>query len=283
MSLLWRDEVSIGFAPDRIELVRRERGWKPRIEHASVLELAGVKGDGWRAGIAALTDALTDPRWQRAQCRIVISNHFVRYALIDAPPELANDEEREAFVNLRYRAIYGDRANSWQSTFAPFGPGQRSVACAVEQAMLDALRDCATAARLALASAQPYLVAAFNGVSAIVRGENVWFVTVEHGRIAAAAFNQDRWAGIRNEPVDGDIGAALSSLLAQEALGRDFGDAGRQAYLHAPGWSGELVMPGEGWTLHRIDTATWPNSASHDPVDFDPAQFPLTLSTALPA
>jgi hypothetical protein len=280
---LWRDEVAIGFAPGRIELIRRGRGWKPVIEHAAIVEFEPAVDGGWSAGVAALSEALADARWQRAQCRIVISNHHVRFALLDAPVELANDEERAAFVDLRFRAIYGDEVDAWQPTFSPFGPGERAVACAIDRELLDALRTCASAARLALGSAQPYLVAAFNRVSDSVRGEHVWFVAVEHGRVAMAAFNHDRWTGVRNEALKGDIGEAVAALLAQDAIALELADAHCRAYVHAPGWSGELVSPGAGWTIERVGGSPMGQGAVDGGALPDPAGFPLTRTAGFPA
>lgn len=288
MSPLWRDEVLIGLAPGRLELVRRGRGWKPAVEHAALVDVVPARGgdSDWAPGMAALALALSDPCWQRAQCRIVLSNHHVRFALIDAPAELDGDEERSAFVDLRYRAIYGDRAEAWQTTFAPFGAGTRTIAGAVDSALLDALRECAGAARLSLTSAQPYLVAAFNRVCDQVRGENAWFVTVEDGRIGMAAFTQDRLAGIRSEPLRGDIGESIASLLVQDALARELVDVDCRAFICAPGWQGPLVAPGPGWTLQRVgEPDSVPKQAGQaapgPAMQVDPARYPLTFMAAV--
>jgi hypothetical protein len=286
VSPLWQDEVAIGFAPGRIELMRWARGLKPTLTEAQVVQPAGAGNGGgaawanWTEAVGALSGALADARWQRARARVVVSSHYTRFAVIDGAAELASDDERAAFVDLRYRSIYGERAEDWQLACTPFAGSGRAVACAVDRHLLDALRECAASARLAVASVQPYLVAAFNVACESVRGEQVWFVAVEEGRIAMAAFAQDQWVGVRCEPAGDDVAESIAAMLAQDVLARGSGDGECRAYVCAPRWEGRLVAPGPGWTMQRV--AQLPADRRAALVGgraFEPSEYPLTAAT----
>ena len=314
MSPLWQDEVAIGVAPGRIELVRWSRGLKPVLAEAQVVLPAGTGEDtpaqmrparqgasgagevadhrgseragagarwqNWGEAVAALAHALSEPRWQRARARVVISSHYTRFALVEGAAELAREDERAAFVDLRLRAIYGERADDWQLACTPFSGSGRAVACAIDRGLLEALRECTAAARVSLASAQPYLVAAFNAAADAVRGERVWFVAVEEGRIAMAAFAHDQWVGVHSEPVGRDVAESIASMLAQDALLREAADGECRAYVCAPRWLGRLVAPGPGWTMHRVvQTVPETHAAIATGRVFDATEYPLTAAT----
>lgn len=282
MSPLWRDEVIIGLAPGRLELVRRRRGLRPAIKASRVIDVECTAQDGWAPAVAALSNAITAPQWQKARCRIVVSNHFVRYALMNAPAALDGDDERAAFVDHRFKVIHGVLADTWQTTYSDFRGTQSAVGCAVDRAMIDALKASLATARLVPVSLQPYLMSALNAAADALRGTNVWFVAVESGRIALASFTNDRWAGVRNEPLKGDAGPAVAAMLAQDAMAHDLTEGANNAYIHAPGWTGEPVSPGPGWTVERLQPST-AAATTRTPGTPDLADLPLAMSLGFAA
>lgn len=251
MSPLWRDELVIGFGPARIELVRRGRGLRPHVTDADSLAV-GDDGTGWREALEALRGALAAARWRNAACRVVLSNHYARYLLIDWPQGLRGAAEREALLRLRFRAVYGERSQDWRLAVSGSAAGTRSLACAVQSELLDALRETLAAARLRLEAATPYLVVAFNRSREEVRGEETWFVAVEPGRLGMASFAGGRWASVRNERIGEDVGEALAALLAQDAAARGPAAGPRLAWVCAPHWPGALTVPGPEWKARRL-------------------------------
>jgi hypothetical protein len=249
---LWRDELEIGFGPARIELVRRGRGLRPRVTDADSVVVGDGSGAGWRPALETLRGALAAARWRNAGCRVVLSNHFVRYLLIDWPQGLRGAAEREALLRLRFRAVYGERSQDWRLAVSGTEAGTRGLACAVEDELLAALRETLAAARLRLEAAAPYLVVAFNRAREQVRGEETWFVAVEPGRLGLASFTGGRWASVRNERIGEDVGEALAALLAQDAAARAPAAGPRLAWVSAPHWPGALAVPGPEWQARRL-------------------------------
>src|SRR4051812_33983434 len=83
VSLLWRDRIQVFLAPERVDLVRSYRGLRPRQvdRHAVCERMPGVPV--WEAALTQLKQLTEDGAG--AEISIVISNPFVRYAVI--PPQ----------------------------------------------------------------------------------------------------------------------------------------------------------------------------------------------------
>ena len=82
MSPLWRDEVGAYLSPHRLCLVRMKRGTKPTqvAEHEQRFE--GAKTDSWAAALEAFASMLGEPPWAGARTRVVIADHWARYAIV---------------------------------------------------------------------------------------------------------------------------------------------------------------------------------------------------------
>ena len=82
MSPLWRDEVGAYLSPHRLCLVRMKRGTKPApaAEHEQRFE--GAKNDSWSAALEAFKLMLSQEPWSRARIRVVLADHWARYAIV---------------------------------------------------------------------------------------------------------------------------------------------------------------------------------------------------------
>jgi hypothetical protein len=206
VSLSWPERASIGLCPGRLVL---SRAGKTRVLDT---------GPDWRAALEALPAALgaRPPR----RLTVILSHHFVRYALLPWNPALKSQDAWRAYAEHRLAAIYGAPAAPWALRVAVTAPRGARIACAAEQALLDALR-AALGARLA--SVQPHLMHAFNRERRGLRRASRWLVVEEAGRLALALIERGAWRALRCRRVDADWRAALPALIEREAalLGLD--------------------------------------------------------------
>ena len=188
MSLLWRKKpLRIGLGPDSI-IVSGSR------------EAVRVQGEGagdWRSAIAALPEVLKSCRNQDAS--VVLADQFVRYALLPWNAALKSDAEWVALAQHRFGALHGAR-----------------LACAVERELVSALAEQFVAAGVRLASAQPFLVAAFNRIRRTVGNGSCWIVVEERGRLTLALIQRGEWTAIRARRSDDRWRNLLPEILERE-------------------------------------------------------------------
>ena len=78
--------------------------------------------------------------WQRAAARVVISDHWVRYAMVPYTAALSGEAERKAHARHVLTGIYGDVVSRWSLTLSEGPPGTAQVACALPANLLDELQ-----------------------------------------------------------------------------------------------------------------------------------------------
>lgn len=257
MSRSWIETVEIALAPQRVALLRRQRlGGK--ILQSKVLD-CGAEDETtplWQPALAALQRALADPIWQHARASVVLSNHFVRYALITGAPGVSSAAEEAALVMHRFTTIFGAVAQTWAIRTSAAG-GDQLVAAAVDQALLDGLTDAARTADLKLVSTQPLLMAAFNRLKDRMRREPFWYVVLEPGKTCLAGFDGGDWRLLEAHRGSGDPAPDLSRLIEQAVLTNDRSINSDMVLVDAPHLKRlELVKAGkwqfvDGKTLQR--------------------------------
>lgn len=214
MSRLWPERATVGLCPDRL-----------RVQRGTTTRQIGVApgpaaAPAWRAAVDALPAALGARAPRRL--RVILSHHLVRYALLPWSAELKTEEAWRAYAEHRLAAVYGAPAVPWALRVAATAPHGARIACAAEQALLDALQAKLAAHGVRLQSVQPHLMAAFNGARRQLRGASCWLVVAEAGRLALACIERGAWRALRSRRVGADWRDALPLLLRREGalLGR---------------------------------------------------------------
>ena len=184
MSLLSPDRVLISLAPAAVHVVQL-RGKKIAVRHLCQGAL-----DALQEGLAAWDDL-------RGEATVVLSNAFVRYAVVPHAGEVTRTDERIALSRAHFTRIYGDRVREWELRIAPCARGEPGLAIAVDAALLEALKLCFHGKRhLRLVSVQPYLMSAFNRWRARVPAAGAWLVLMEPDRTCVALLEGRRWHGV---------------------------------------------------------------------------------------
>ena len=206
MSLLWRKKpIRIGLGPDSI-LVSGSR------------EPVRVQGEGagdWRSALAALPEVLKPFRNQEAA--VVLADQFVRYALLPFNAALKSEAEWAALAQHRFGVLHGAPAAEWQVKVTETAPQGARLACAIERELVSGLAEQFVAAGVHLASAQPFLVAAFNRIRRTVGHGSCWIVVEERGRLTLALIQRGEWLAIRARRSDERWRNLLPEILEREA------------------------------------------------------------------
>lgn len=263
MSPLWRDEVGIYLAPRRIALMRVGRGVRP-IPQADRNITVDTREFHWESALSTLAHCLEDPTWRDANLRLVISDHWVRYATIPWSDAIADHAERIEHARISMGNTYGDVVSQWTITVSDSRPGTPLVACGIPHALLARTRALAESSGLRIRSVQPHLVAAFNGWREQLAEDGAWFVTLEEGSLAAVHFTRDEWDCVRSVRIGNDWDVELQRLQTFSRLARTSGESTR-VFVDAPSGVREKCAD-PGADLHWLDGGTEAEEAQRLPL-----------------
>lgn len=184
MSLLFPERRLIGLAPSGVSLGEE------------VLPCDPASGAGWQAAVAALR---TLPMPGRCNVTVVLSNHFVRYALVPWSGALSTAEEEDAYVRHHFARIHGERANAWALRWTLSPRGVPRLATAVDNALVAALRDTfPVGGKARLVSVQPHLIAAYHRCRDAIPATGAWLAVAERDRACVALHAQRRFRAVEN-------------------------------------------------------------------------------------
>jgi len=229
-----RDELRILIQPQRLVMLRL----KHRFGNESIIDRhdlaltpteegpdTGLKPmfqDLWRPAVSALRSALSDSRWQQVIPTIVLSSHFVRYAVIPWNAELANAAERDAYLRHCFMLAYGETARHWDLRLSPAGFGQPALASGIGAPLLEAIRIELEQAGLAAHNIHPNLVLAANETLAYLgkknAGMSLCFVSLEPGRLCLGLVENGQWRSLKSLAAEADVSAQLQALIQRESI-----------------------------------------------------------------
>jgi hypothetical protein len=195
---LWRDRLLVSLAPTTVSWVRLSGGFKPRVVSKGTVEVSGEAAlEPWQGAVAVLQEEAAELRRERLAVTVVLSNHFVRYAVVPPPDPAASRDEALALARFHFSKIHGERAAAWDVRLA--GGGKSTLASAIDKSLLDALK--ATfppRGRAKLVSVQPYTMSAFNFWRGKIGREGAWLLLVEPGPACLAMIARNDWVTIQN-------------------------------------------------------------------------------------
>lgn len=258
MSLLLSDQVRIDLRPDLVRMVRLHKGLLRTKVVASQTDICGdveVGESSWQPALRAMQAGLPALGGGRMEAMVVLSNHFVRYALIPWGDQLSNDSEEQAYVRYCFSSTYGSGAENWALRLSSGGHGEMQVASAIDQGLLDGLEQVAGACGLHLTSVQPSLMDGCNQWRRRLSGPNVWFVLAEPGRLCISLLKHGRWCGLRTMRVDDDWLTKLPLILERELCMYDSSTERGAVFLLAPEITDESALPVSDWVVNWLNIA----------------------------
>ena len=212
MSPQWRDEIGIYLAPHKLALTRLARGVKPKSVGEASWSNELVEDTHWSATLSALDALLAKSEWQKAVARVVISDQWVRYAMVPYSAALSGDAERMTHARHVLTGVYGEVASQWNVTLSDNPPGTAQVACALPATLLEELQIILTRHQIPLKSLQPQLVSAHNHWRDKLPDGGVWFVSIEQGSLSAARLAPGGWDRVHSVRIGADWTVELRRL-----------------------------------------------------------------------
>jgi hypothetical protein len=191
----------------------------------------------WQGAVHALKDLDLPP----GKATVILSNHFVRYALVPWSEALAGEAEEAGYVRHHFVRIHGERAKSWTFRATPAPSGAPRLCSAIDTNLLSALKE-SLSKKTKLVSVQPYLMAAFNRWRGAIPAAGAWLALVEPERACIGLHAKGRWQSVHNARGE------WLTLLERERH-RIAGEVPSLVLLHS-----EDAVAGDapGWKLERL-------------------------------
>ena len=220
---LWSDQLQIVLTPERVTITRLASSllggsFKPREMVSNSMPCAALEqGEHtWQPALRALQALLKQKNISNCSATVLLSNHFVRYQLINTQPDLSGLDEEQAFVRFSFAEVYGDEVNRWQLRWGSGLQLSPQVASAIDNALIEQIETTLNSAAVKLSSLQPYLMAAFNYVRKWINDSPHWFVLVEPGSACAGFMQGGDWQQLHTSRLGADWAADLPRVLGRE-------------------------------------------------------------------
>jgi hypothetical protein len=233
VSPLWRDELGAYVSPHHLCLVRLQRGVQPRLTAEHEQRFEGVTDESWSRPLEALGTRLAEEPWRGARIRIVLADHWARYAIVPWVAALSSNEERLAHGRQLLGTLYGEAVAGWEVRISEAPPRATRVACAISGELIAAVRGVCLAQGCKLLSLQSQLVASYAAWRHALPLSNAWFVSIEQGSMAAARLARHGWDRVHVVRIGADWTRELKRLQTFGRLASHAPEEGK-VYVEAP-------------------------------------------------
>lgn len=252
MSQLWRDQLHVFFAPERVDLVRSARGRKPT-NIANITAKCNQKPGRlqWELPLHQLANMLESA--QKSEMTVTISNHFIRYIVLPPENEITTPDEVFAYAGFRMREVYAERVNDWILSVSAWSPSGGAICAAISRELMAKLQELALRHKIKLIGIVPYLVSAFDQWHNLFDDKRNYFVLVETGRFCIALLNNNIWQNIRNQRILHNVEEELLAALDQEAIFYGHKETVEEVHLFSPEHPGLSLPANCGWKIAPVE------------------------------
>jgi len=264
---LFKDELHVFIQPSRIELLRLKRslksGLKQQLVHRQVIDVAkntdaaAAQAEQWSGLIATLKNALKSEKWRGARPEVVLSNHFVRYAVIPWNTGLSGSSERQAYLTHCFYLIFGDAMKNRDLRMADSGFGKSTIASAVSNDLVRALHDAFQPANMQLEAIYPHLPLAMSQSLIEIKKRNLgqldsfWFVAIQNDRVCLALIENGSWRLVKNVLMENDVPRQVMALIQREIVNCIISTK-LSVLLHWPECNQNQPLKLEGFTVIKV-------------------------------
>jgi hypothetical protein len=245
VSPLWRDEVGAYVSPHHLCLVKMQRGAHPKLAAEHEQRFEGVRDESWNRPLEALGALLAQEPWRGNRIRIVLADHWTRYAIVPWVAALGSNDERLAHGRQLLGSVYGDAVAGWDVRISEAPPRATRVACAISGELITAVRSVCLAYDCKLLSLQSQLVASYATWRHVLPAANAWFVSIEQGSMAAARLARHGWDRVHVVRIGADWTRELKRLQTFGRLASHAPEEGK-VYVEAPHAWREVAIAAAG-------------------------------------
>jgi hypothetical protein len=236
VSLLLRDELRVVLGRDQMQIVRLSRtltfkGWQYQVVDKQYISFDVGLEVAWSKALGKLEKVLSKYVVKPMSASIILSNHYVRYSIVEVDKAITSEDEQIAYVKHRFGQLYGPSADSWELKLDQEYPNASFLACAIESRLITELRGLFELANVKLISIQPCLMTAYNQCQQVFENRNVWFIIFEHGYLSIVWLNNGYPYSIRTLKVGDDWLEKLPELIDRESFLSDFDTSSKEVFL----------------------------------------------------
>lgn len=205
MSLSLHNTLRVVLCPDKVILLGRRKGFKQNIQLQTSLACESMQeGAGWQAALGTLKSWLHEHPQPRSRVSFILSNRFVRYALIPWSDEVKSAQEEQGLAQAVFADIYGNMCSEWSIAVAGTGYQQPLLAAAIDAGLCSSIRQLCVGTGLILESIQPWLTVAYSHFRPqIETTTSGLFAIEESGQLVTLALQNKEMVSVRKEPVAG--------------------------------------------------------------------------------
>lgn len=268
-SALPRGKLRVDLRPGSVTLARKPAFIGTRLQplfgvEVEQDELAAHQSEPWRASVDVLAGILGRGRRRSSVLEVVVSSHFVRYALVPWSESLVRDAERLAFARLAFRDVHGSLVDQWEICLDDQPAGQPALACAIDRGLLAAIRGVVTSIGARLEAVTPALADCVNRHRRALKGRELCLANVEAGRVTFAFHGRAGWRAVRSRRMEGPLSELLPTLLKQEASACGVQEGGA-LYLCAPRGQDHASVQVPGWKVMLLAEVDAPPAPMMEP------------------
>lgn len=253
------DELYISLSPNHVGTaqVRRSPGLtgakRKVIAKQSIARNADNLALDWDWALQEMNTLLPRYSDEHPNVIVVLSNHFVHYALVPWSELVSSDEEQLAHARHCFQMTYGMSSATWELRLNRSNVGTAQLASAVPEQLLMACSAVVKSHGMRLTSVQPYLMSAFNRFRSQIQRTDAWFALVEPGSVCLARLHEGRWMRLRTARLDNGWDAFARFMVREAFMGDSELQAEEQVlYVYAP-HLGQLQTIG-GWEIHELSS-----------------------------
>lgn len=230
MSPSWRETLSVVIGAHEVRVVRCARGFRPQeTARAEVTFAARSQPEA----LDALARALAAVPGSAAPADVVVSDEWVRFALLNDTAALRGLDEYKAAAAHTLERVYGEAARDWRVTFGAVGKGTLLVA-GMDLALFDAIGAVLAAGGAELSTMTPLFALALNHCRDELQ-QPAWFVAAETGRAVLCFTDGGALRVLRSHRIDADLAAELPVWLEQSRLLDGVADEGAHVVVASSG------------------------------------------------
>jgi hypothetical protein len=214
------DRLLVGLSPEAVGFLRISPGRRPRRRHEWSLDCdPGYGPQSWDGVVQTLRGAVAALQKDYLSVTVVLSNRFVRYALVPFDAAAAGPEEEVALARFHFARIHGERAKGWEIRMSRPAERQPRLASGIDGGLLNALRECfPRRAKARLVSIQPHLMAAYNCARGTLPREGAWLALSEKNRACLALATAEGWRSVQFLRVLNGEPESLADLLTRACM-----------------------------------------------------------------
>lgn len=219
--LRFRNErITVALCPEQVAILKSEKGHQSAVDELRVFAAPEAGRVLWRESVSALADWLQRNPQKRRSISLILSNRFVRFAMLPWAENAQGEPATQALANACLETQYGDMSG-WTIRIDDGRYGQAKLVCAMETALLDSLQSAVTAH--ACARVEPYFVTCWNRWRKTVQNGDALFAVSESGVMVIASIKNGRWQSVR--ALSGQLDRTGGrGLLSRESLLQGFAE-----------------------------------------------------------